>query len=306
MDRAGHADGEIVAAIYDAVATPGRWAEVLARMAARFDADSATIFYLDHSNTLGQVEATWGRFAGEPVERYKRVFAAIDPAPAAFARIPVGVNTTTNRLFGLETIRRDPFFNEYFRTLGLDETMGGTIMRDAQRIGIIGIHRGGRRRWYSDRQLRIADGFMPHLARALQLHRQFAHLTGIAGALARFVDELTVGVIVLDRGGRAVHVNRRAASVIARGDGLRVDRGGRPACAAPDAAAALARLIAGACDHAQPAAGCAIVPSPRPAGRCACRGAAAVRPTRCWWRRRRRGWASRRTGWAAGPPGRCC
>ncbi len=266
MDRAGRADAEIVGAIYDAVADPARWVDVLALMAARLDADSGTIFYLDHRNALGQIEATFGRFAGEPVERYKREFAAIDPAPAAFTLVPVGINTTTNRLFGPEKIRKDPFFNEFFRTLGLDETMGGAILRDGQRIGIIGIHRGGRRRWFSDGQLRIADAFVPHLARALQLHRQFAQVSGVAGALARFVDELAVGVNVLAGSGHAVHVNRRAASVIARADGLRLDRDGRPSCTAADASAALARLVGAAVDRAQLGSG-GVVRVPRRGGR---------------------------------------
>ncbi len=79
---------------------------------------------------------------------------------------------------------------------------------------------------------------------ALQLEQRFEHVTGIAGALARFVDELAVGVVVLDPDGRALHLNRCAEGLIARGDGLRLDRTGRPTTNAPDCAAARADLIA--------------------------------------------------------------
>ncbi|MBL8839502.1 MAG: hypothetical protein JNL66_24820, partial [Alphaproteobacteria bacterium] len=60
------------------------------------------------------------------------------------------------------------------------------------------------------RRQRIAPPLMLQRDRALQLEQQFEHVTGIAGALARFVDELTVGVVVLDTDGRALHLNRCA------------------------------------------------------------------------------------------------
>ncbi len=65
------------------------------------------------------------------------------------------------------------------------------------------------------RRQRIAPPLMLQRDRALQLEQQFEHVTGIAGALARFVDELTVGV-VLDTDGRALHLNRCAETDRAR------------------------------------------------------------------------------------------
>jgi len=107
----------------------------------------------------------------------------------------------------------------------------------------------------ASRRRKSAGTVMLQPDRAEQLERRFEHLTGIAGALARFVDELTVGVVVLDGDGRALHVNRCAEALVARGDGMRLERNGRPGAISPDAAAALGELIASVLRASAPGAG---------------------------------------------------
>ena len=107
----------------------------------------------------------------------------------------------------------------------------------------------------ASRRRKSAGTVMLQPDRAEQLERRFEHLTGIAGALVRFVDELTVGVVVLDGDGRALHVNRCAEALVARGDGMRLERNGRPGAISPDAAAALGELIASVLRASAPGAG---------------------------------------------------
>jgi DNA-binding CsgD family transcriptional regulator len=64
-----------------------------------------------------------------------------------------------------------------------------------------------------------------------------------APLLAALVDALAAGVVVLDRGGRAIHVNRRATAILARGDGIGLDRCGRLTALQPAAQQRLAALI---------------------------------------------------------------
>jgi DNA-binding CsgD family transcriptional regulator len=66
----------------------------------------------------------------------------------------------------------------------------------------------------------------------------------VAPLLAALVDALAAGVLVLDRGGRAIHVNRRAAAILARGDGLGLDRSLRLTALQPAAQQQLAAVLA--------------------------------------------------------------
>jgi DNA-binding CsgD family transcriptional regulator len=64
-----------------------------------------------------------------------------------------------------------------------------------------------------------------------------------APLLAALVDALAAGVVVLDRGGRAIHINRRAAAILARADGIGLDRCGRLTALQPAAQQRLAALV---------------------------------------------------------------
>jgi DNA-binding CsgD family transcriptional regulator len=82
-------------------------------------------------------------------------------------------------------------------------------------------------------------------ATAPELHvaTRAAPAGGCAGPLASLVDALAIGVLVVDGAGRAIYLNRRAAAIVARGDGVRLDREQRPVAAQTEARLRLAGLI---------------------------------------------------------------
>src|SRR5262249_61396062 len=137
-----------------------------------------------------QVGLTPGALDEVAVARYAREFAALDPAPPALARLAVGEAGDTDRIFSREVRARDPFFNEFFRPHGLEECLGAAVLRDEDRVAEIGIHRGRDRSAFEDGDIAALERLLPHIQRALQLHRQFAALNGVANALATLVDDL--------------------------------------------------------------------------------------------------------------------
>jgi DNA-binding CsgD family transcriptional regulator len=143
----------------------------------------------------------------------------------------------------LKRLRQHRRVNEFFRPRGLEECLGATLLRDEDRAAQIGIQRGPERRAFDARDIASLEQLLPHIQRALQLHRQFATVTGMATALAGMADELPSGMVVLDGNGNAVHLNRAAQALVARDDGIAVDRAGQVVLAAPDAKARFAALL---------------------------------------------------------------
>ena len=223
----------LVGLIYDAVGAPEQWRTVLDRIAGELGAQAAALVVLDAREQRAQVGLTAGALDGAALADCTRDFAAIDPAPAAYARMPVGEGGATDRMFGGATRARDPFFNEFFRPQGLEASLGATLLRE----------RGPEPRPFDERDIASLDQLLPHIQRALQLHRQFAAVTGMATALAGMADELPSGMIVLDGNGNAVHLNRTAQALVARDDGIAVDRAGQVVLAASDAKARFAALL---------------------------------------------------------------
>jgi hypothetical protein len=159
--------------------------------------------------------------------RYERDFAAFDPAPPAFMKRPPGTAIPTYRLLPEEKRRPGVFFSEFFRPLGLEECLGGTLASANGCFAMVGLHRGPDRVAFDDDDIAKLERLMPHLSRALQLRRSFFALDRRASALDEACDRLAAGMVGLDEGGDSLFANAAARRMSVRDDGLALDRSGR-------------------------------------------------------------------------------
>jgi PAS domain-containing protein len=155
---------------------------------------------------------------------------------------PPGTAIPTYRLLPEETRRPGIFFSEFFRPLGLEECLGGTLASTNGRFAMIGLQRAPDRAAFDDDDIAKLERLMPHLSRALQLRRAFFALDRRASALDEACDRVAAGMIGLDEGGRALFANEAARRMSARDDGLALDRSGRPYAADRAANQRLAEL----------------------------------------------------------------
>lgn len=192
-----------------------------------FDVATAVLVDFDAARPEVSAQASVGLFKGEVLERYQRDFATLDPAPRAFMAVPPGTAIPTYRLLPEETRRPGVFFNEFFRPLGLEECLGGTLASTKGRFAMVGLQRPRDRKPFDDDDITRLEALMPHLARALQLRRAFLELEGAAGAMSEMCDRLAAGVVALDEDGRSLFVNAAARAMANANDGLSIGRGGR-------------------------------------------------------------------------------
>jgi DNA-binding CsgD family transcriptional regulator/GAF domain-containing protein len=161
-------------------------------------------------------------------KQYLRDFVAIDPAPAAFARLQAGTATTTDRMFPREQLERDPFHNEFFQPIGLVETLGGTLFSGRARFALIGLQRGNDRPPFDETEIAALERLMPHLARSLQLRHAFRRLSAHNVAMQHAIDRLAAGVVLVEPDGTVLTINTAMSELARRGDGLAIDRLGHP------------------------------------------------------------------------------
>jgi GAF domain-containing protein len=207
-----------------------------------FDVQSATLLDFDAARPEISVQGSTGLFAGDAVRAYRQDFATIDPAPPAFATRPVGTAIPTYRLLPEETKKPGVFFNEFFRPIGLEECLGGTLASQKGRFAMVGLHRAPERRPFDDADIAKLETLMPHLARAIGLHRAFFELERKVGALTELCDRLAAGVVALDDNGRGIFANAAARMIASANDGLSIDRAGRLFALDRDASVRLAEL----------------------------------------------------------------
>lgn len=160
---------------------------------------------------------------------YLQEFAAIDPAPAIFARLPAGTASTTDRLLSAEQRATMPFVNEFFRPIGLVETLGSNLFSDRGRFSMLGLQRGRDRPPFDDKDIVSLERLIPHVARVLQLRQTFLRLNVRNQALEAAIDRSPIG-FALQRVDEtnAIFVNRAMRDIARRADGLSLDRSGRP------------------------------------------------------------------------------
>lgn len=132
MGRAGGVlDDNLIDRIYGAAVEPRTWAAVVRDISRAFDARSGVFALSDNDTELSSVSIAHGVFE-EPatVASYFSYFGAIDIAVPAFARLAPGKFASTSGLFSPQRLRRNEFYNDFFRKLGLIDSIGGNVLRD--------------------------------------------------------------------------------------------------------------------------------------------------------------------------------
>lgn len=141
-------------------------------------------------------------------------------------------------------------YTEWLKPQGLAAawTVGHTICNEQREpMGGFGIFPREGMPAYTREQFAEADVLVPHLRRAVEIHRTLRGVKSVQLALAEAIDRLPTGLVLLDARRRVVVQNRGAERILAANDGFRIDRHGPSADDARENAT-LQKLIADAID----------------------------------------------------------
>jgi GAF domain-containing protein len=254
-------DAALLDAIYEGAFDEHALERALDRMVTRLAVRSAVIVLADLQRPENSTVVATEVFR-PGLRPYAEHYGAIDPAPGAFARaLPAYKAASTDEILDREASRGE-FFHDFYVPMGFAETLGGTILSDGGRWSLTGFHRGPDRPPFDADDIHYVEQALPHFARALQMRRSFGRLRGQAEGLQAAVDRLAAGVVLLDASGALVFANRAMREIARRGDGLALDRAGRPVPVGSEARGQLARLL----DEAGRGAAGGIVSAPRSLG----------------------------------------
>jgi DNA-binding CsgD family transcriptional regulator len=109
----------------------------------------------------------------------------------------------------------------------------------------LSINRSDRAPEFTLHDVRLMRLLVPHLQRALALHRRFHHINARRSAAVSVIDRLSYGVILVDARLRPVVVNAAANQILSERDGLILDRGALRG-SQPSETAELRRLVSAA------------------------------------------------------------
>jgi DNA-binding CsgD family transcriptional regulator/PAS domain-containing protein len=251
MDRAD-AILEAVQRTYDAAASPQDWPGALE--AITDTARGLRGFLVVENHASGGLDLC--HMARHDPLHLSRFAAAAEAGmlPSWMAGMPAGQALRASAMQKDSDYARSAFYNEVVRRNGCFYGAVAQVESTPSFRGYITICQAQGREDYSDADIAALQAIIPHLTQALRLRRHLGDADLRATQAEAVLDQLAVGVILADAGGRPVHFNRRAEALIARADGLFLEPSGI-AAARPDETRRLRRAIALAATAGTAAAG---------------------------------------------------
>ncbi|CAN5148829.1 helix-turn-helix transcriptional regulator [soil metagenome] len=235
---------ELIDRIYRAVIAPDTWTGVVRDICRAFAGHSAVLAFSENDTVLSAISIPHGVFEDPAVvDSYFSHYGAIDGAVPLFASLPAGKMVAVSRVWSKRRLARDEFYNDFFRKLGLADSVGGNLIRDERGTGMFTLQRDPLAGNFTRDDIAALERLVPHLRRAVQLHRALAPSRRAAVAFADGLEKMPFGLVAIDDRGRVWHLNKTAQDIVDRRDGLTVSRDSGLSTVDRTAAQRLAQLI---------------------------------------------------------------
>ena len=122
-------------------------------------------------------------------------------------------------------LKRTAFYADFGRHYDVVRVVGGRLDVVDGLESIVSVNRGEHQDAFDRADLALLDTLMPHIRRALQIHRRLVIAERSAEDFAAVLDLSPRATLLLDARGRVIALNAAAAKLLSERDGLRIDGG---------------------------------------------------------------------------------
>jgi|HubBroStandDraft_4_1064222.scaffolds.fasta_scaffold41269_2 DNA-binding CsgD family transcriptional regulator len=213
-----------IEAIHGAGLDRGRWPAALAAMANVVGGAAATFEVID-KQTLRPSEIYCHGVPPANEIKYLDRYAMLNRRLPLAARLPLGDVHWDWRMFEEATIRRDPFYMEFLKSLDLCYFVGGIVTTDAREFAGVCVHRTPRQGHVDAAGIAAMERLLPHLQQAFDVARRLKRAGETRHSLERALDWLADGVMLVRADGAVVYANAAMQAVARRGDGIAIKKG---------------------------------------------------------------------------------
>ena len=165
-----------------------------------------------------------------------------------------------------QSLLKTEFYSDFLRPFNVFHQCGGIIHRQDSVEAAISLLRPRNAGEFGKSEIRIVSTLIPHLQRAMQLHQKLSDLRTYGQAMEDALDQINLGVILLDSKGDVIALNQSAQSLSTKKGPLLIEHKKVELCLSSETAR-LQRLIATAINSSLKGAGCTMLisrPEKRP------------------------------------------
>ena len=212
---------EIIGAIYDCALDPELWRTTLPRILS---------FSLSPCGALAIHDCIGGRsgrlfdhgYDESYIKLYFDKYEQMNPLATAMQTLEVGDVVTTGMLVDDREFFDSRFYKEFLKPFRLCDAITAIVLRSDHRIAMLFGNRFEDQPRYDKDDLDRFRLLGLHVCRALAISDALDLRTLSSKALEAALDALTVGIYLLDREDRIVHINRTGELQLKSGSALRV------------------------------------------------------------------------------------
>lgn len=221
---------DLISRIYDAALDKTAWTGILDDVARQCGALGSTIGFTDIHKPVVQEEFSNSFYSAEFFETYSKHFR--EEGGAEFQNLlrhPVHQMIRDTEILAHEKIpaHERPTLQFLRDGYGIGHRSAARINKDGAWIGAITLQHHEQHGPMSDGEAAIADLFVPHIAKTVELTRPFLTLKSRFHAVMAALDRFHIGVFVLSPQGQIILRNREAERVLDLNDGLSQDHSGQ-------------------------------------------------------------------------------
>lgn len=249
--RSGFTSGEstllrLIDQVYDAALDPARWKECLENLCNATHSVGAALTVHDHAAATRR--NLWWANADPDLIAEDESWAPRNPFILAGApHLRTGLVCRSHEIVDAHDVKRTPYFHEYLRRVDFLEHIAACIAHEREVSSLLFLPRRVSQEPHDARDVALVRALLPHLQRALAIHRRFEALAGVSAAVSEVLDRLPFGIVLLDGERRSLLVNRAARVALDANDGLTLARDGGVHAHGSLAHGRLSRLIGDAC-----------------------------------------------------------
>jgi DNA-binding CsgD family transcriptional regulator len=218
----------LIQQLYAAAGSHDGWKPFLESLRGALGGSAATFMFHGLGGAGGIIESHTNVQADpELIRVYQQAWMTFDPwanSPKLLGMLDRSV-IVGDELVPHEQMKRTDFYNEYARRFETVRMMAGIVEAAPGALSIISINRDERDSAFGESDVALLEPLVPHIRQAVHLHRRLITAEFASIDFAKVIDSSSRAVMLVDATGTVTFLNRAAARLSARRDGLTVERG---------------------------------------------------------------------------------
>lgn len=211
--------------LLEAAAHPEKWDLVIKTLVEVFDARKGGLEFVDLENGRCKIQAEY-KLGPAFKEKYQRHFGSVNPFREKRGMLKSGTVFIPTQMIPAEEFHRSEFYTDFLRLQGIEHILSAVLLQEQDLYGFLNLARPREMRPFNGQEIALMQKVLPLLQQALMVNRTIAQLTAERTVAHGLLDHLSCGIVLLDRHGRVIMVNRSALKILEGRDGLMFEDNG--------------------------------------------------------------------------------